>query len=150
MRFLIASKYLNFLWCMFIKCVCMSCVCKRVVKTTPMLIFYWGISTNLRGSYFCANRQKVLPKKNSFVRKNVMIWQKCRAIKNVRHSRKRGREVDKKSNKKWRRGRGRSQKKVMSLTPKSKILRVTCFLNDPYDADLFCCIFYECICWWCY
>ena len=37
-------------------------------------------------------------------------------------------------------GRGRSQK-VMPLTQKNEILRVTCFLNDPYETDLFCCIF---------
>ena len=29
---------------------------------------------------------------------------------------------------------------------KKDILRVTCFLNDPYDANLFCRIFYKCIC----
>ena len=40
-----------------------------------------------------------------------------------RHSGKRGGEV------------------VMPLTQKNEILRVTFFLNDPYDADLLCCIF---------
>ena len=30
-------------------------------------------------------------------------------------------------------------KKVIPLTQKNEILQVTCFLNNPYDADLFCC-----------
>ena len=43
---------------------------------------------------------------------------------------KRG-NVDRKSNKKLRSGRGYSQKKVMPLSQ-----------NDPYDAELFCYIFF--------
>ena len=38
----------------------------------------------------------MLPKKSSFVRKNVMIWQKYGAIENVRHSGKKGRKADRK------------------------------------------------------
>ena len=39
------------------------------------------------------------------------------------------------------RRKGRLTKNVMPLTQKNEILRVTFFLNDPYYADLFCCIF---------
>ena len=81
-----------------------------------------------------------------FCWKNLMIWQKYGAIQNVYHSRKREGKVDKKRNKKWRKGRVHSQKNVMSLTQKNEILRVTFFLNCPDDDVLLCCIFYECIC----
>ena len=91
-------------------------------------MFYWELSTNI------------------FAGKNLMIWQKYGAIQNVYHSRKRGGKVDKKRNKKWRKGRVHSQKNVMSLTQKNEILRVTFFLNGPDDDVLLCCIFYECIC----
>ena len=32
-----------------------------------------------------------------------------------------------------------AKKKWYHSLKKNEILRVTCFLNDPYDADLFCC-----------
>ena len=38
-------------------------------------------------------------------------------------------------------GGGVAAKKVILLTHKNEILRVTYFVNDPYDADLYCCIF---------
>ena len=57
-----------------------------------------------------------------------MIWQKYGAIQNVRHVTQE-------------RGKGRMTKHVMLLTQKTEILRVTFFLNDPYGADLFCCVF---------
>ena len=59
-------------------------------------------------------------------------------------------KVDIKCNKKWRRGRVRSQKMWCHSLKKNEILRVTFFLNGPYDDVLLCCIFYECICWWCH
>ena len=85
---------------------------------------------------------------NSFVRKNIATRQKYEAIRNLNHSRKRGGKVDKKKVTKVTQGDDRSQKNVMPTTQKKpKILRVMFVsLNDPYDADLFCCIFYECIC----
>ena len=43
-----------------------------------------------------------------------------------------------KSNKKWHRGKGCSQKKRCKPL---KQVRVTCFFNDPYDTDLFWFIF---------
>ena len=60
------------------------------IKRNPTLIFYWELSTS------------------TIFRKNV-LWQKHGAIQNVHHSGKRRGKVDKKSNKKWHRGRVRSQ-----------------------------------------
>ena len=83
-------------------------------------------------------------------------WKKCSDMTkawghwNVRHSGKRGGKVDKKRNKKWLWGRVRSQKMWCHSVKKNEILRVTFFLNGSYDDVLLCCIFYECICWWCH
>ena len=67
-----------------------------------------------------------------------MIWQKYGVMQ-----RGEGRWTEK-SNKKWCRERSCSQKSDTTHL-KKEIVRVTCILNDPYDADLFCRIFYECI-----
>ena len=74
-----------------------------------------------------------------------MKWQKYGAIQKVRHSGKMGRTVDKKMTKS-NVGGGVAAKKCDSTHSKNNILRVTYFLNDPYDADLFRSTFYECIC----
>ena len=74
------------------------------------------------------------------------VW----AIQNVCHSGKRVGKVVKNRNKTWRRGRVRSQKTWCHSLKKNEILRVTFFLNGSYDDVLLCCIFYECICWWCH
>ena len=34
-----------------------------------------------------------------------------------------------------------AKKKWCPHSKNTETLRVTCFLNDPYDGDLFCCIF---------
>ena len=86
----------------------------------------------------------MLSKKNSLVRKNVND-KSLEVIQKVRHSRKRKREVDKKRDKKYTyggKGEGGSQKRDGTLS-KNDILQVTFFLNDPYDADLFCYNFFE-------
>ena len=95
------------------------------IKRTPPLIFHWELSTN------------------TFDGKNVMIWQKYGAVQNVRQSGKRGERVDKKRNKKWRRGSVRSQKMWCHSLRKNENFRVTFFLNSRYDDVLLCCIFYE-------
>ena len=80
-----------------------------------------------------------------------MIWQKYGAIQNVRHSGKKGGKFDKRVTKSDV-GEGFTAKKsdVIHSKKKHDILRVTFFLNGPYDDVLLCCIFYECICWWCH
>ena len=95
--------------------------------------FEWAI--------FCANRQKVLSKKNSFVRKNVMIWQKNGAIKNVRHSGKRERRLTKKSKKKWRRRRGRSQKKWCHSLKNTRFCKWPTFWMTPMMLTYFAVFF---------
>ena len=86
----------------------------------------------------------MLSKKNSLVRKKVN-GESLEVIQKVRHSRKREREVDKKRDEKYTyggKGEGCSQKSDGTLS-KNDILQVTFFLNDPYDADLFCYNFFE-------
>ena len=77
-----------------------------------------------------------------------MIWQKYGAIQNVRHSGKRGgKKVEKKKVTKNDVGEEFTDKKCdVTHSKKPEILRVTFFLNGPYDDVLLCCIFYECIC----
>ena len=43
-------------------------------------------------------------------------------------------------------GGGFAAKKCDVTHSKKRVLRVTFFLNGPYDDVLLCCIFYECIC----
>ena len=128
--------------------------------------FHWQVlcriaALNIFGKL--TRRSASVHKKNSTV--DILLgiinehfcWKKCYDMTKVwGHSkraslRKKRREVWQKSNKKWRRRRVHSQKIwCHSLKKKHDILRVTFFLNGPYDDVLLCCIFYECICWWCH
>ena len=69
---------------------------------------------------------------------------KVRAIQNVRHSEKRGGKLDRKVTQSNTRGGFATKKCDATDSKKHEILRVTFFLNNPYDDVLFCCIFYEC------
>ena len=59
------------------------------------------------------------------------------------HSGKRGGKVDKKVTKSDVRVGFAAKKCDVTHSKKPEILRVTFFLNGPYDDVLICCIFYE-------
>ena len=87
----------------------------------------------------------MLPKKSTFVRKSVIIWQKYRVIQNVRHSEKGRGRLTKKVTKNYVGGGFAAKKCDATHSKKNK----RDFASDVlFDANLFCCIFYDCICWW--
>ena len=75
----------------------------------------------------------------------MLMWQKYGVIQNVRHSGKRGGKFDKKATKNYV-GGGFAAKKYDA----THLKKTRDFASDIlFDADLFWCIFYEFIYWWC-
>ena len=110
------------------------------IKIAPPLIFYWELSKNFWGTSLfnaqidgCFRKRTVLLEKMLLYDKSMEPFRTCVTQERLEENlTEKVTKIDV--------GGGVTAKKVIPLTQKNKIFRVTCFLNDPYDADLFCSI----------
>ena len=103
------------------------------IKRAPTLIFYPKLSKNLWESYFfntqiggCFRKRTVLLDKMLWYEKSMERFKTC-----VTQERVEGSLAKKKSNKKWRRGSGHSQKKWFHSLKKTRFCKWCAFRMTP-------------------